>query len=118
MTEVKRHAAPCPAEGCFGVIRIADDLPCGEYPCICHACRVALVWETTATGGRWPALARAPDLPGPDDPFEDEDLIGPEGEFGLDDFDGGEPIPLPLAVLTDDAPADRPVETVDTGWLT
>jgi hypothetical protein len=55
-----RHSAPCPHPDCTATLAVPDTLAGGDYPCLCHACTVHLLWATSLNGGRTPMLSLAP----------------------------------------------------------
>lgn len=50
------HKIKCPHPQCEGVMKINQNIPTGEYPCICKGCTVKLSWATYQDRGRVPYL--------------------------------------------------------------
>ena len=59
MTKQPRHEVTCPHPECQGKMFIPDDLPAGEYDCICKSLKVRVVWASYLSGERKPYLGIA-----------------------------------------------------------
>lgn len=55
-TQSTVHKIKCPHPECQGLLSVRDNMPSGEYQCICHGCTVKLSWATYLQEGRKPYL--------------------------------------------------------------
>jgi len=55
----QRIHADCPHPQCSAVLKVAHDLPDGDYPCICRSCTVRVRWATSIGGDRTPYVELA-----------------------------------------------------------
>lgn len=53
----ERSSVACPHPECEGTLNVPDWLPGGDYPCICHACTVHLLWVTSLEKGKYPMVS-------------------------------------------------------------
>jgi len=55
--EDKKYTVECPHPDCTKGIKFGDNVPTGEYDCLCHGCRFTVSWSTFLGGERKPFLA-------------------------------------------------------------
>ena len=52
----QKYAVLCPHPDCQKVVTFGDNVPAGEYDCLCKAARFTVSWVTYLSEGRKPAL--------------------------------------------------------------